>query len=120
MELPHAQLDLRFQAPASLGFGVALKVKAPDLESLWDHVRLRIGGNVTRQNSRRGPPRVTVQNKVTSDSAKKLFGEFTEDFVERSGSATGLLLWEHFGSRWRLQRRCPFEADADTAASPPN
>jgi hypothetical protein len=118
MVLPHAQVDLHFQAPVFLGAGVAIKVRSPNLEGLRDRIKRLFGGDATRQDFQRWSPHVTVQNKVHRDEARNLFRELTDEFAKRSGSATGLLLWEYLGGPWRLERRYPFVAGAVTAASP--
>jgi hypothetical protein len=43
---------------------------------------------------------VTVQNKVTPDSARRLLADLQSDFVPYEVQAEGLGLWRYLGGPW--------------------
>ena len=48
---------------------------------------------------------MTIQNKVSVEDARHLQRTLEGDFVERTGEATGLLVWEYLGGPWKLAKR---------------
>jgi hypothetical protein len=108
VEKPCAPLELRFAGVVFLGFGVALGVRSAALERLRSNARAEIGGSFSRQDSQRWMPHVTVQNKVTAESARQLQYVLEQGFSERVGAATGLLVWEYLGGPWKLADRLAF------------
>jgi 2'-5' RNA ligase superfamily len=107
-KMPSAPLALRFDRLAFLGFGVALHVQSGELERLRNEIRNAAGGEFSRQDSQPWKPHVTIQNKVSAESARKLHRLLQEQFSERVGAATGLLVWEYLGGPWKLQKRIAF------------
>lgn len=103
--LPRDPVSILFDAPILLGSGVAIRVRSPGLERLRTATRDAMGGEFPRQDSQTWRPHVTIQNKVTADAARRLFGRMQEGFEPRSGYVTGLLVWEYLGGPWRLVER---------------
>jgi len=95
IEVDRTPIALCFDRIVFLGFGVALHVRSAELERLRRDARTAMGGEFSRQNSQPWKPHVTVQNKVTAASARQLQYSLEQEFSERVGAATGLLVWEY-------------------------
>lgn len=106
--MPAEPIELSFDRMRFLGSGVAINVRSPDLERLRYAIIQAIGGEISRQDSQKWMPHVTVQNKVAADRAKALFAALGETFAGRTGQATGLLVWEYLGGPWKLTKRIAF------------
>jgi len=111
IERPCAPVELRFDRVVFLGFGVALRVRSAELEQLRNKIRTMIGGEFSRQDTQTWMPHVTVQNKVTAESARQLHHALARGFSERVGAATGLLIWQYLGGPWTLADRIAFTGD---------
>ena len=110
MPLPSVPIELTFDRLRFLGAGVAYSIQSPDLLRLRGEITAAMAGDLSRQDSQKWTPHVTVQNKVAADTARKLFAELGESFVVRGGRATGLQVFEYLGGPWKLARRLPFES----------
>ncbi|GAA0005927.1 2'-5' RNA ligase family protein [Bradyrhizobium diazoefficiens] len=108
IELPAAPVPILFEAPVLLGFGVAVRIRSPELDRLRAAARCAMGGVFSRQDSQAWRSHVTIQNKVTADAARQLHQAFALDFEPRPGSVTGLLVWEYLGGPWRSVRQLTF------------
>jgi hypothetical protein len=108
-ELPAGPAPILFDPPVLLGFGVALRIRSPELDRLRATARDAIGGEFSRQDSQTWRPHVTVQNKVTASTARQLHQALAREFEPRPGSVTGLLVWEYLGGPWKLVRRLTFD-----------
>ena len=106
--MPAEPIELVFDSLRFLGAGVAFSVRSPDLERLRRDIAAAVGGELSRQDSQKWTPHVTVQNKVQADIAKGLLAALDAAFVDRNGCATGLLVWEYLGGPWKLERRISF------------
>ena len=111
IERPCAPVELRFDRVVFLGFGVALGVQSAELERLRSKARAEIGGEFSRQDAQPWKPHVTVQNKVTAESARQLHHALARGFSERVGAATGLLIWQYLGGPWKMADRIAFTAE---------
>ena len=111
IERPCAPVELRFDRVVFLGFGVALGVQSAELERLRSKARAEIGGEFSRQDAQPWKPHVTVQNKVTAESARQLQDALEQGFSERVGAVTGLLVWQYLGGPWTLADRIAFSGD---------
>ena len=105
---PSAPIELRFDRIVFLGFGIAIHVQSAELERLRSEPRVEIAGEFSRQDCQRWKPHVTIQNKVTAETARELRRRLEEEFSERIGAATGLLVWEYLGGPWKLAERLGF------------
>ena len=106
--VPSAPIGLSFDSLRFLGSGVAFNVRSAELERLRHDIAQSVGDGLSRQDSQKWMPHVTVQNKVQADIAKGLFAALDETFVHRNGCATGLVVWEYLGGPWKLERRISF------------
>jgi hypothetical protein len=109
IELPAAPVPILFDAPVLLGLGVAIRIRASELDRLRATARDAMGEQFSRQDSQTWKPHVTVQNKVTAGAARQLIQELERDFKPRPGEVTGLLVWEYLGGPWKLIRRLRFD-----------
>ncbi|MGO4512134.1 2'-5' RNA ligase family protein [Bradyrhizobium sp. 2TAF36] len=108
IELSAAPVPL-FEEPVLLGFGVAVRIRSPELDRLRAAACGGMGGEFSRQDSQAWRPHVTIQNKATADAARQLHRTFEHGFEPRPGSLTGLLVWELLGGPWKLVRRLLFD-----------
>ncbi|QUS39477.1 2'-5' RNA ligase family protein [Tardiphaga alba] len=100
--LPQQKIDLTFDSVRFLGFGNAISVSSTAFEQLRHKLKDAIGDGLSRQDTQRWSPHVTVQNKVTAETAQKLYSDLSDEFLPRNGQAYGLLVWEYLGGPWRL------------------
>lgn len=107
-DVPSAPVAILVDSPALLGSGVAMRIRSTGLERLRTAARLEMGGQFSRQDNQPWRPHVTVQNKVSGDAARRLNLVLTNDFVQRAGVVTGLLVWEDLDGPWKLAERIAF------------
>ena len=108
MPLPERAIPMSFDALMFLGAGNAVRANAPELVRLRDAIRVSLGDGLSRQDAQRWMPHVTIQNKVTPETARALNAALAADFRARSGSIDALEVWEYLGGPWRLARTLPF------------
>ena len=109
VRLPRDPIPLLLDDPLLLGFGVAIRVQSPELDHVRDATRLVMGREFSRQDSERWRAHVTIQNKVTSDDARRLHQQLATGFQPRAGAATALLVWEYLNGPWKPVDRLPFK-----------
>ncbi|WP_326947963.1 MULTISPECIES: 2'-5' RNA ligase family protein [unclassified Amycolatopsis] len=85
----------------SLGGGVAIALSAAALTSLHGKLRTRWRSWLTAQDAQPLKPHVTVQNKVSRETARATIEALRPDFGPRTGSATGLAVWRYLGGPWQ-------------------
>ena len=117
LELPRAAIPLCFDRVVFLGFGVALHVQSIAIEQLRHQIRAEIGGEFSRQDSQAWKPHVTIQNKASAGTARKLQNTLEQNFSARAGFVTGLLVWEYLGGPWKLAGHIAFNT-SDRPRSP--
>ena len=83
-----------------LGKGVAYDFRSPELEALRKELSSRWAPWLSRQDSHRIKPHVTVQNKVTPERARALYDELQASFVPFQVMGEGLSLWRYMGGPW--------------------
>jgi 2'-5' RNA ligase len=110
--LPVRPIEVTFDSLRFLGAGVAYNVRSPDLVRLRGEIAATMADELSRQDSQKWTPHVTVQNKVPADTAKKLFATLDKILVVRGGHVTGLQVFEYLGGPWKLAREFPFEKPA--------
>jgi hypothetical protein len=103
--MPRTRVDLCFDRIVFLGFGVAIRARSADLERLRNAAQAAMHGELSRQDGQPWKPHVTVQNRVSAETARKLQRLLEDGFAERAGVATGLLVWEYLGGPWTLAER---------------
>ena len=104
-------IDLSFTGIRRLGGGVAIDVDAPDLHRLHDDLFRRLGGEFTRQDRQPFRPHVTIQNKVTAETARRLADNLASTFTPRTGISRALLLWRYDGGPSTLRQRIALAAN---------
>ena len=108
LTMPSQPIGLEFPSVRFLGTGVAFTVRSPGLERLRGEIAAAFQDELSRQDSQKWMPHVTVQNKAPPDLAREVFTTLQQTFNGRTGQATGLSIWEYLGGPWRLARRQPF------------
>ncbi|MBD2258487.1 2'-5' RNA ligase family protein [Pseudanabaena sp. FACHB-2040] len=106
-ELPLSFPNLRF-----LGQGVAIEIDAPDLLQLRQALANTWQPWLSRQDSQRYRPHVTIQNKVKPEIARQLYDYLSQDWQPLSGKGEGLLLWRYQGGPWEALGEFLFRAGA--------
>lgn len=100
--------ELKFPKWRFLGKGVAADVEAKELLSLRNRLAGIWQDRLTRQDSQKFKPHITVQNKVEPERAKRLFAELSESGKPSDGFGEGLQLWHYLGGPWDLEREFLF------------
>jgi 2'-5' RNA ligase len=105
-------LPLIFSQPRFLGKGVAIEVKCSELVQLRQQLATTWNMWLSKQDQQKYQPHITIQNKVTSDEARRLYDEFVSDWNSLNGYGEGLLLWYYKGGSWELAGEFNFESSA--------
>jgi 2'-5' RNA ligase len=92
----------------SLGNGVAIRIVSPSLESLRAELANAFTGLLTPQDAAGWRPHVTIQNKVSSATAKALIAELSPTFRERPLRIAGLGAYLYRGGPWEPVSRHMF------------
>jgi hypothetical protein len=111
LPLPTTAIPISFDAVTFLGFGNAIRATSPDLVRLRADIKAAVGDELSRQDSQRWVPHVTIQNKAGAAEARALHTTLTHDFPARAGSAVGLQVWAYLGGPWQLAQTLPFGQD---------
>lgn len=90
------------------GNGVAVVIEAPDLLALHTGIAASWREHLTRQDSQRFNPHVTVQNKVTPAHARQTFDALQAVFEPHEFLIEGLDLWHYRGGPWERAGTFPF------------
>jgi 2'-5' RNA ligase len=91
-----------------LGKGVAYRLECTLLQQLHRQLQKQWHDQLTPQDQQKLWPHVTVQNKVTSDEAKRLHVRLSEGFEPYEAIGTGLHLWEYHGGPWQSKQQFAF------------
>ncbi|KQR77973.1 2'-5' RNA ligase family protein [Rhizobium sp. Leaf341] len=83
-----------------LGNGVAFALSSGALQDLRAAFAHRWRDWLTRQDQQGFRPHVTVQNKVSPETARALQARLSEDFAPWDFAVTGLRLWHYDGGPW--------------------
>jgi len=94
--------------PFALGRGVAHRVDAPELVRVHEEIQRRFADDLTRQDSARLRPHVTVQNKVDPATARATLAELAAEHRPWTATVTGLGLWRYRGGPWEAAGEFPF------------
>lgn len=94
----------------SLGRGVAYSLASADLTKLRADLAECFEPWLTPQDRQRFKPHVTVQNKVTPETARALLAALQAGFVAWDATAMGLELWAYRGGPWSARAFLPFAA----------
>jgi 2'-5' RNA ligase len=93
----------------SLGNGVAFTIRSPGLERVRREIAAAFFGRLTRQDAQSWRPHITVQNKVTRESARELMTRLQGVFQPWTATAERLDLWYYDGGPWEFVRCFRFE-----------
>jgi 2'-5' RNA ligase len=91
-----------------LGRGVAYRLESVLLQQLHRQLQKQWRAYLTPQDQQKLWPHVTVQNKVSSNEAKRLHAQLSEDFTPFEVTGTGLHLWEYHGGPWQSRQEVAF------------
>jgi 2'-5' RNA ligase len=92
----------------SLGRGVAYALDAPDLTALRRRLAAVWRDWLTPQDRQGSRPHVTIQNKVSPETARELLAALQGTFTPFIVQGEGLHLWRYLGGPWRLMRTYRF------------
>ena len=93
--------DVRVTELRSLGRGVAYRCEATALDELRAEIAGAFADRLTRQDAQGFRGHVTVQNKVTGETAKRTLEALSRGFEPWSFTALGVDLWHYVGGPWR-------------------
>lgn len=91
-----------------LGKGSAMTIESAELLRLRARLAHVWNEELTRQDSQKFQPHITVQNKVAPDEARALFENLAADWQPRNGVGEGLTLWHYVAPKWKLAREFSF------------
>lgn len=94
----------------SIGKGVAYKIDCPPLIQLHTVMRKTWDQWLQPQDKQKLWPHVTVQNKVTPQTAKDTLMELQRSFAPFTAAGTGFGLWRYEGGPWTFLEAFRFEA----------
>ncbi|MGW4058036.1 2'-5' RNA ligase family protein [Amycolatopsis sp. NPDC004747] len=100
--------ELTVAGARSLGRGVALDVVSPRLLQVHAALRARWSSWLTAQDAQPLKPHVTVQNKVSPETAAETLREVQRDPGPATATATGVVLWRYVGGPWEFAASVPF------------
>ncbi len=85
-----------------LGRGVAYDLHAPEAHLLRAGLASRFAAQLTRQDSARWSPHITIQNKVDPATARQTMMHLHERSYPDPMTATGMALWRYQGGPWQI------------------
>jgi len=95
-------LHLSFPKLRLLGRGVAVEIESADLIKLRKRLAATWDTWLGTQDRQEFRPHVTIQNKVTPATARRLFDDLGSTWQPFDGRGEGLLLWRYRGGPWEL------------------
>lgn len=101
-------LNLTFARVRSLGRGVAIEVDSPQLIQLRQNLAKTWQNWLSRQDQQGYRPHITIQNKASSEAARQLYEQLSEQWQPGQGHGEGLLLWRYLGGPWELVQQFEF------------
>lgn len=102
--------DLEVLAPMSLGRGVAYRLASAELGAIHANLASHFADGLTPQDAQPFRPHITVQNKVSAETARATLEVLRAGFVPHPVRATGLVLWRYLDGPWEPVRRLDFAA----------
>ncbi len=93
-----------------LGRGVAYRIGSETLGTVRKGLAETFAEDLTRQDRERFRPHVTIQNKVTPETARATLAALEETFTPFTATAEGLQLWHYRGGPWSPLAAVRFEA----------
>lgn len=105
-----APFSLDVVALWNLGRGVAFRIEAPALRALRDRLARRWQAWLGAQDRQGFHPHVTIQNKVSPETARTLYEGLSATFEPFKVRADGLILWRYLGGPWQEVVRLCFRS----------
>ena len=99
-----------------LGRGVAVALTSPELAAMRAGLARSWAPWLTAQDRGQRDLHVTVQNKVTPESARTLHAELTAGFVPERTRSVALALWRYRGGPWEAVARFAFAGEGTEMA----
>ena len=96
----YSPLALRVERLLFLGKGVAYRLEASELETVRETLAEKWRPWLSNQDLQGLRPHVTVQNKVSPEKARTLYGRLEETFSTFEVQGEGVLLWRYLGGPW--------------------
>ncbi|MBY0249792.1 MAG: 2'-5' RNA ligase family protein [Methylobacterium organophilum] len=90
------------------GRGVAYALDSDALARFRARLAQEFAAHLTAQDRQGWRPHVTVQNKVSPDTARTLHADLSAGFAPFRFTAPGTLLWRYRGGPWDAVARLPF------------
>ncbi|MCQ8185595.1 2'-5' RNA ligase family protein [Parvularcula maris] len=110
--------DLMAEKLVPLGGGFAYLLPSQKLSRLRADLAECFEGQLTKQDASGFRAHVTVQNKVTPDTAKLCLEEHTKTFEAFTVRAEGVKLWFYDGGPWEAFASIPFGSDSAGEEAP--
>jgi len=95
-------LSLHFPTLRLLGRGVAIAVEAPELMLLRTQLATTWSTWLSAQDQQGYRPHITIQNKVTTEQARRLYAALASSWEPFRAVGQGLRLWRYLGGPWAL------------------
>jgi len=92
----------------SLGNGTAIKIISPNLALIHQILQKKWFDVLSAQDRQRRNFHITIQNKVESQTAKKLQAEITVEFKPFDFMIEGIQLWRYMNGPWEFQNSFDF------------
>ena len=90
------------------GRGVAYVLEAPAVAGFRARIAKAFEDRLTAQDKQGWRPHVTVQNKVSPETARALHAALEAEFAPFRFVAPGVVLWRYLGGPWERLRTIPF------------
>jgi hypothetical protein len=97
-EQPAFEVEVAEVVP--LGRGAAYRLEAPELTSVHRRLQGAWRDHLTPQDAQGLRAHVTVQNKVTPETAKATLARLRAGFAPSTARAESLALWRYVGGPW--------------------
>jgi len=94
------QFDAVAQSIMSLGNGTAFKIISPELPLLYQKLQKSWFDHLSNQDRQKRNFHITIQNKVESETAKKLQADLAKRFCPFSFTILGIQLWRYHYGPW--------------------
>lgn len=107
---------LSFPSLQSLGSGVALTVSSPPLLQLHQSLATAWDDWLIPQDRQPFRPHLTIQNKVSPQSARQLLVSLQSQWQTINGSALGLCLWRYLNGPWESAHEFQFTGNLKTSS----
>ncbi|GAA4909639.1 2'-5' RNA ligase family protein [Mucilaginibacter defluvii] len=84
----------------STGNGVAFKCESAELQKVHNHLQQQWRQWLIPQDRQKLWPHITIQNKVSADTAANTLQELSSGFTPFVMPGSGLSLWRYLGGPW--------------------